>query len=62
MTRLVVFALVLDEDDCAVSVARVTPVDDAALVDWRQCASFEDVDLLETMVRVACAQRAGTVA
>ena len=62
MTRLVVFALAVDEDDCVVSVSRVTPLDDAALVDWRECDTFDDLDLLETAVRVARAQRAGTVA
>lgn len=59
--ELALFAVSMDEDGCVLAVARVSVLDDACLVGWRVCESFDDLDLLETMVRVARAQRVGSV-
>ena len=59
-TESVLFRLEVD-DGCVLSVARGVRVDPFEPVVWREATSFDDLDLLETAVRVARAQRAGRV-
>lgn len=57
----VVFQLIV-EAGCVMRVLRAARVDPFEPLVWRECGSHDDLDLLETAVRVARAQRAGRIA
>jgi hypothetical protein len=57
----VVFRLEV-EAGCVMSVTRATRVDPFEPLVWRAANSYDDLDLLETALRVARAQRAGRIA
>lgn len=61
MTDAVLFRLELSEG-AVDRVERATRAGVGEPLVWRECGTFDDLDLLETAVRVARAQRAGRLA
>ena len=61
MTGGVLFRVEVD-DGFVVRVDRAVRTEAGEPLVWRECSTFDDLDLLETAVRVARAQRAGRLA